>query len=220
LSRSIHDVQSSDPQPNVLSLIDFCKGLAIAAIFLFHFDSRWWFGWQGVHIFLVLSGFGLTYSCLKKGGNIAWKQWYLKRFERIFPTYWFVCICIFFSLSLFHLINQNDVVINLLKTIRNLVLDIFLLKNFSISTIFPAYNDPLWFIPFIVGFYLIFPFLYYLIVRYSTLKGHLIALLGVMSAEFAYRAVAIYWLDGYPIGFENPVLGDLSGVADQRDEFP
>lgn len=209
MSKSSHEVRSSAPQPNILSLIDFCKGLAIAAIVLFHFNSSW-FGWQGVHVFLVLSGFGLTYSCLKKGNDIAWKQWYLKRFERIFPAYWLICLCMFLMMSVLNILYKNDLIKGTLWSAIDLILDVLLLRNFSMSTIFPVYNDPLWFVPFVIGFYLIFPFLYQLIVRYSTLKGHLIVLLGVVIAEFAYRAVAIYWLDGYPIGFENPLLGDLS----------
>ena len=85
MNKSRYKTDTAVVQSNVLSLLDFCKGLAIAWVFLFHYEPGW-FGWQGVHVFIVLSGFGLTYSCLKKSDNISWKQWYLSRFEKILPT--------------------------------------------------------------------------------------------------------------------------------------
>lgn len=80
---------------NALSLLDFCKGLAIILVVLFHY-SKTWFGWQGVHLFIVLSGFGLTYSCLKKNETISWKHWYIRRAERILPVYWLLSLFGFF----------------------------------------------------------------------------------------------------------------------------
>ena len=191
-------------QPNFINLLDFCKGLAITWIFLYHYKAGW-FGWQGVHIFIVLSGFGLTYSCLKKGGTIAWKQWYLKRAERILPAYWLVCLSGFAIALCFYLIKGQDIVANLIKSVINLVLEILLLKNLSYQTMFmPLPNDPLWFIPLVVGCYLVFPWLYHLISKCNTTKDYLSILLGVAAIEFIYRAISIYGLDGFPVGFENP----------------
>ena len=82
MAEPISNTNSSVPDPNILKLLDFCKGIAIASIVLFHYKDGW-FGWQGVHIFIVLSGFGLTYSCLKKPEITYLNQWYLKRFEKI-----------------------------------------------------------------------------------------------------------------------------------------
>ncbi|NEQ28376.1 MAG: acyltransferase family protein, partial [Microcoleus sp. SIO2G3] len=75
----------------VLGLLDFCKGLAIVWIVLIHWRPEW-FGWQGVHVFIVLSGFGLTYSSLKRDSDISWKKWYVKRFRKVLPPYWMVCL--------------------------------------------------------------------------------------------------------------------------------
>src|ERR1700736_5214925 len=45
-----------------------------------------WFGWMGVQIFFVISGFVIAYS-----SNHATPVWFLKsRFLRLFPTLW-VC---------------------------------------------------------------------------------------------------------------------------------
>ncbi len=80
MNKSIAKNQPSTFQLDLLSLIDFCKGLAITGIFLFHYKGNW-FGWQGVHIFIILSGFGLTYSCFKSNQPISWQRWYFRRFE-------------------------------------------------------------------------------------------------------------------------------------------
>lgn len=209
-------------QSNILSLIDFCKGLAIAWIVLYHYKPGW-FGWQGVHVFIVLSGFGLTYSCLKKSDNISWKPWYLKRFERILPTYWLVSLSGFLIMLCLYLIKGQYVVTNIINTTINIILGFLLLQNFSYRTMFePPTSDPLWFIPLIVGCYLVFPWLYHLILKDKTTKGYLTILLGVAALEFIYRAISIYWLDGFPIGFESPLLSVIPLKALNRlpDTFP
>ena len=53
-------------------------------------------GYQGVHIFFVISGFGLTYSQLLKSEE-KWFSFLKKKFSRIYPTYWVILI---FSMSI------------------------------------------------------------------------------------------------------------------------
>ncbi len=48
-------------------------------------------GYQGVHIFFVLSGFGLTYSMVLKPEK-SWLNFTHKKFIRIYPTYWLLLI--------------------------------------------------------------------------------------------------------------------------------
>lgn len=46
-------------------------------------------GSQGVAVFVVASGFGLTYSLVRKGLPAGgWGQWYWKRLLRLYPLYW------------------------------------------------------------------------------------------------------------------------------------
>lgn len=209
MNKSNSKVDVTVLQPNVLSLIDFCKGLAISWVFLFHYRPEW-FGWQGVHIFIVLSGFGLTYSCLKKTGIISWKQWYLKRAERILPTYWLVSLCGFLIMLCLYIFTKHEVAVNKKDYIIDLLLNILLLKNLSVQRIFSPPNDPLWFIPLLIGFYLVFPWLYHLILKYKTIKGSLLVLLAVAVIEFVYRAISIYYFDGAPIGYEQHLIKGLS----------
>jgi len=44
-------------------------------------------GYQGVHIFFILSGFGLTYSRILKPDE-SWIIFMRKKFFRLYPTYW------------------------------------------------------------------------------------------------------------------------------------
>ncbi|MEG4802086.1 acyltransferase family protein [Microcoleus sp. ARI1-B5] len=44
-------------------------------------------GYQGVHIFFILSGFGLAYSRILKPDE-SWSIFIRKKFFRIYPTYW------------------------------------------------------------------------------------------------------------------------------------
>jgi peptidoglycan/LPS O-acetylase OafA/YrhL len=44
-------------------------------------------GYQGVHIFFILSGFGLAYSRILKPDE-SWSIFLSKKFFRIYPTYW------------------------------------------------------------------------------------------------------------------------------------
>src|ERR671933_1276349 len=163
-------------QLHFMSLLDFCKGLAIAWIFLFHYKYRLFkFGWQGVHVFIVLSGLGLTYSCLTRNGKISWMQWYSKRFEKLLPTYWLVAIVGFIVMVFVNIIINNHAssASATLEPAIKLVLNILLLRNFSYRNITASPNGALWFIPFIVGFYLVFPLLYSHFLSYKKIRNKL-----------------------------------------------
>src|SRR3712207_1832846 len=75
--------------PALIGLLDFCKGVAIAWVVLVH-AVHGWFGWQGVHVFILLGGFTLTYACLRREKQLTWGQWLRRRAERILPAYWLV----------------------------------------------------------------------------------------------------------------------------------
>ena len=105
-------------------------------------------GW-GVDIFLFLSGIGLYYSAHKE---FTLKSYYIKRFIRIFPIYAFIILC-------------TDLITG------SLDVNAFFYKVTTIG--FWIGKDSFeWFIPTIVGLYLIFP-IYYYIIKYN--KGILLA---------------------------------------------
>jgi peptidoglycan/LPS O-acetylase OafA/YrhL len=76
---------------------DILKGLAILSVIINHFinnnvdptlDSLYLVGYANgiIIIFFILSGYGIYYS-LNKSGSKNWKQFYLKRFGRIYPIF-------------------------------------------------------------------------------------------------------------------------------------
>jgi peptidoglycan/LPS O-acetylase OafA/YrhL len=189
---------------NILKLTDFCKGLAISLVFLIHYQDGW-FAWQGVAIFIVLSGFGLTYSCLNQSEKFSWKAWWLKRARRILPVYWLVVLCSLPLIVLYKTYLANGVLPGLSQALnfalKRTVTDLVLLTNFF-PKLFGGPTGQLWFIPFIVSCYLVFPFIYHQFKKASPSKNYLLLLLIAMAVEFVYRAVSIYWLDGIPIGYD------------------
>lgn len=80
--------------------LDHLRALAITLVILFHFQSfghpQWLnnqftsFGWSGVDLFFVLSGFliaGQLFGTIARGKRISLKEFFAKRFFRIIPPY-------------------------------------------------------------------------------------------------------------------------------------
>lgn len=71
--------------------VDGLRGIAILLVLLFHFDFLVPFGWVGVQLFFVLSGFLITSILLKEKSNplpLYLKRFYWRRTLRIFPLYY------------------------------------------------------------------------------------------------------------------------------------
>jgi len=210
--------------PNVLYLLDFCKGFAISCIILFHYNQSLSVGWQGVHVFVALSGFGLTYSCLKKSKKVSWKSWYFKRLRKILPTYWVMVIGGYFVVVWLEMLRGSNFLSALWASKPFLLFNLLLIQNFFQAQISTFPNVSLWFVPFILSFYLIFPILYQWISRYRKPKKLLTILLGMIAIEAVYRAIALYFLNGLPIAYDKTIELTLpfSGILSSPlpDSFP
>jgi len=94
--------------------LDHLRAIAILYVFLFHYfilsggQPGWLpdfakFGWTGVDLFFVLSGFLISsqlFAQLKLGQNISFKQFFLKRFFRIIPAF-LVTVGLYFCFPFF-----------------------------------------------------------------------------------------------------------------------
>ncbi|CAA6799024.1 MAG: Peptidoglycan/LPS O-acetylase OafA/YrhL [uncultured Aureispira sp.] len=135
-------------------LIDFLKGYSISATVLFHyskhlqlsnpFEKVMFFGGTGVHIFIVLSGFGLYYSEIKR--PLTYKRFIKKRISKIYLPYIFVILLSAF-ISLFIPAFQNS--------LYALGGHVFLYKMFD-ESIIGSYGYPTWFISMMLQFYFAF----------------------------------------------------------------
>jgi len=84
--------------------LDHLRAIAISYVVLFHyqfFGHPAWvrqiagFGWSGVDLFFVLSGFlisGQLFATIAKGGKISLNEFFIKRFFRIIPPFLVVVI--------------------------------------------------------------------------------------------------------------------------------
>lgn len=92
-------------QPMTLKLhgLDHLRAFAITFVFLYHyriFNHPDWvntigdFGWTGVDLFFVLSGFLITSQLLAEE-KISLRNFYIKRIFRIFPAY-FLMVALYF----------------------------------------------------------------------------------------------------------------------------
>ncbi|MGZ3946428.1 MAG: acyltransferase family protein, partial [Mucilaginibacter sp.] len=87
------------PGPHKLLGLDHLRAFAILYVVLFHYqffghpawvNSIAGFGWSGVDLFFVLSGFlisGQLFATIAKGKAISLKEFFIKRFFRIIPPF-------------------------------------------------------------------------------------------------------------------------------------
>ena len=172
---------ASNVTKNLSNLADECLGIKGDSLYRCGFDSLFLFpsnsgdhllfnffnfvfglGYQAVHLFFILSGFGLTLSALlveKKTARIRWFGFIKKRFIRLYPSYWLI-LAIYLLLNFF----QYDSFLGLLKTY---------VKGAIFLDVIPA----TWYIPILLQLYLLFPFLFYFLKKLSIKNFLLLSLL-------------------------------------------
>lgn len=178
--------------PRRLVELDSVRGLAVLMVIFFHAVSfktgaehwRGWprvlaalgsFGFLGVDLFFVLSGFLITGRLIDtKTDTHYFRNFYLRRALRILPLYYVVLVCVwwfyprsgaFVLLSFFFLANVTPL--------------------FGVRTVY----GPLWSLAVEEHFYLIWPW----IVRYLRRSALLITLLTVCLGEPLLRGLSVTW---------------------------
>lgn len=141
-----------------------------------------WLGYQGVHLFLVLSGFGLTWSLARRSpltdADVNLRQFLRRRLGRVFPLYW--AAHLFFLL--FHaLVGKPEISALDYRFYLSLVGMRFLPETFFY--IAPAW----WYVGLILQLYLVFPVLWAWLRR----RGLLHFWLGTFAITLASRFVLL-----------------------------
>ncbi|WP_013324488.1 acyltransferase family protein [Gloeothece verrucosa] len=156
-------------------------------------------GYQAVHLFFFLSGFGLTLSALKNlkkmenNPSINWIDFLKKRFVRLYPYYW-VVLTIYMFLNIF---NYSSF--------------LGFLKVYFLGMVFLNVIPATWFIPIILQLYLLFPFLFYLLNKTSSSLFLWLTLLIKVISSLAIIIVSILvW--GKIVGFGHGGLAP-GGIA-------
>jgi peptidoglycan/LPS O-acetylase OafA/YrhL len=108
-------------------------------------------GFHPVGVFLVASGFGLSYSLSKSGSpGAGWGDWYLQRVVRLFPMYWVAHLLYLISPFVFRA-EPIDY-----RFWLSFVGD----RVYPIDSIFFYFNPALWFFGLLLQLYLVFPLLF------------------------------------------------------------
>lgn len=131
---------------------------------------------HAVGVFLVLSGFGLTYSLARTGGPTGgWGAWYSSRLVRLFPMYW-----------LAHLIYLVSPFVARPEPIDyRFVLSFFGDRVYPIDTIFYYMNPAWWFFGLLLQLYLVFPLLFRLLQRMGPVRFLILCAVVTLAARYA-----------------------------------
>lgn len=166
---------------NIRSL-DGLRAIAAILVVFFHcpidaFQLR--FGWVGVNLFFILSGFLITRILISMQGspfNVTLKSFYFRRALRIFPLYFFYIISTFLLLLFLdkNVVRQDPMIGQGISDFKSNWLFLFsftynfegivnflMAKSYSSSIFF----GHLWTLSVEVQFYFLFPFILYFVPR-------------------------------------------------------
>lgn len=188
-----------------IPFLDHIRGFAILIVFVFHclgaaygFDQLKWdgwfrdfdvprsflmllpasFGWTGVLVFFVVSGFCIQLS-YQRSSQKDILTFFTRRFFRIYPPY-FIALLIFSFLYPWHTIRFDS-----LSSFSQFGSHLFLIHNFDNRSVF-GINSSFWSIAVEFQLYLLYPLLILLVRRLTWTKTLWI----IGALEFGMRAFA------------------------------
>lgn len=147
--------------------LDGLRAIAFLVVFGFHTDMLP-FGWLGVQLFFVISGYLITGILIRMKEKMPAKEYFLKfyirRFLRIFPLYYFYLFILFMvSTWLFSMLYKPKIMQVILDQVSYAALYVY---NFYSASIWykPTYFlDHLWSLSVEEQFYVFWPLLIFLI---------------------------------------------------------
>ena len=181
--------------------INGLRGLAVALVFLFHLNQDvFFFGYIGVDIFFVISGFVITKLIYDKQekNDFSFISFYLNRFQRLYPA---LFIFVFFGTILIFYINItgdfktfiNTGIFSLLG-ISNLYLSIIENDYFNALDINPFIHT--WSLSIEFQFYLFFPF--FIIFCIKNFKNETYIIISLIVLIFSFLILSnFFYLDSF-----------------------
>lgn len=157
-----------------------------------------WLGDMGPGVFIILSGFTLALSLLRKEAkSVSIIDFYKRRLIRIFPLYIVIHIIVLFFIQFFGDLKVHPSSTNVLLSMLGL--------RFT-DNLFFYINPSWWFIWLIIQLYLVFPFLYRLLHKTGIKTFIIITLLFTLISRAAgllhltYNDNLSYWMMGIFFG--------------------
>jgi peptidoglycan/LPS O-acetylase OafA/YrhL len=150
------------------------------------FRNVGWLGDQGVQLFLITSGFGLTWSLLSRSTQaVAWGQFYQRRLLRLYPLWWAAHLLILLLQLVSHKIPA--------ASLTNPGFYLSLMGIRFTPTWAYALSPSWWFIGLLVQLYLIYPCLWLGFQRLGPTK----LLLSVGAIALAIRGAGLFVAGDY-----------------------
>jgi len=172
-----------------LNGLDHLRSLAIILVFMYHagrlFPHPQWtqaisnFGWTGVDLFFVLSGYLIAshlFSEIVNNGKISCSKFFIKRFFRIIPAY-LVVVALYFSFPSIHERESLAPLWKYLTFSQNLGLDLRSQGTFSHA----------WSLCVEEQFYLFMPLVLILLVKFNWIKKAYLLLVFLFLFGFIIR---------------------------------
>lgn len=149
-------------------------------------------GFYGVQGFILISAYGLTLSYRKK--HPGYGKFILERFNKLYPAFFFAAV-----LLVVFMILQNGNLIGL-DHLKDIGLQLTLLANFFPGKAMSACG-PWWFYSFIFQFYLVFPFLMWIVDKWKVKGLVTVAILGYITTILVYTPMVKADLNPYMFVF-------------------
>ena len=183
---------------NIQSFVDGCAPTGLVARMVCWLEALIVVLIQGgpyaVSVFILFSGFGLTYSLVKKGKEPDWPTWYRKRIWRLFPIYW-----------LAHLICLVSPFLYLQSPIDyRFVLSFLGDRIIPVDKMFFYLNPSWWFFGLLLQLYIVFPLLYRLLQKLGPAK--------FLMVGAAFAAATRYFLNWVIYADGNWAMGAFFGA--------
>ena len=165
---------------------------------------------MGVHLFLVLSGFCLTYSLIRReqsGRSPTLRRFLADRWWRIAPPY-YVAIALYLVANAVQVAAGFPSLRGEPNTLRQVAMHLGFLHGLREDTI-EAINSPFWSLSLEFQFYATLPLLFAMAGRFG--YGRVIA--AVFVASFAWRAAVLYVVPGHAFLLNGFFLGRWTEFA-------
>mgnify|MGYP001212951743 CR=1 FL=1 len=193
----------------ILNHIQFLRGFSVILVFFYHLKLQYFdYGFLGVDIFFVISGFVITsliYSEIESTKKFNFLNFYIKRFKRIFPVLFFVIsisllfIVFFQPLDLF--LNNLRVYFLSLIGISNFYY-LFSKKNYF-DTVF---DDPFahtWSLGVEEQFYIIFPLFLFLLLNIKSYFKFIFFIIFIIILGLSF---SIFFQENIKLIFYSPLF--------------
>jgi peptidoglycan/LPS O-acetylase OafA/YrhL len=195
---------AASSEPKKLLGLDHLRALAITMVLFYHYrmfahpewlDEVIGFGWTGVDLFFVLSGFLISsplFERMAKGKSISLPEFFIKRFFRIIPPYLLV-LAIYFLIPAFRERESLPPLWKFLTFTQNLGLDLKTNGTFS----------HVWSLCVEEHFYLFFPLVLAAMIALRATKKGWIVLLTLFLLGFGIRLYCWHYLIAPSLGADD-----------------